>query len=258
MVTVSAQRPQRGIPGSDHTGAGINLRLLGGFELLSDGVAVTLPMSAQRLMVFLALRGRPVGRLHVAGVLWADSPEQRAVANLRCAVWRLHRAGLRLISTEPGQIGLHPSVDVDLHRAEDMARRFLRAAVDPPVGPLDPDWELLAAELLPDWTDDWVLVEREYHRQMGLEALENLAERLLQEGRTKSALELAFAIVAQEPLRESAHRVAVRIFLNEGNTYNALRQYRLYESLARRHLGVAPSELMERLVNPLQGAVGAA
>lgn len=257
-MTVSAGQPVREVRGSEETGSRIELCLLGGFELRAEH-PVTLPMSVQRLVTFVALRGRPVGRAHAAAVLWPDSPEQRAVANLRSAVWRLHRTGLHLVSTEAaGQMSLHPSVDVDLHRAEALARRFLRGPMDDSVRPLDPDWELLAAELLPGWNEDWVLVEREHQRHMGLEALESAAEHLLREGRTTLALELALAVVAQDPLRESGHRVAMRIFLMEGNTFSALRQYRLYESLARRHLNLAPSHLMERLVHPLQDALGAA
>src|SRR4029079_11010975 len=68
----------------------VELRLLGGFELRCDGTPMTLPMSARRLLTFLALRPRPTRRLHVAGMLWLDSPQQPALANLRVAVGRRH------------------------------------------------------------------------------------------------------------------------------------------------------------------------
>ncbi len=230
----------------------VELRLLGGFELRCDGTPMTLPMSARRLLTFLALRPRPTRRLHVAGMLWLDSPEQRAVANLRSAVWRLHLPGRQLVEAGNGYIALHPSVDVDLRRAQALGHHYLDGAIDHAGGWLDPDWQLLGTELLPDWDDEWALVEREQHRQLGLEALESVSERLFASGHVARALEVALAIVAQEPLRESAHRIVVRIFLADGNAFDAIRQYRLYATLARRHLGLAPSDLMERLVRPLQ------
>ena len=214
----------------------VELRLLGGFELRCDGTPMTLPMSARRLLTFLALRPRPTRRLHVAGMLWLDSPERRAVANLRSAVWRLHLPGRQLVEAGNGYIALHPSVDVDLRRAQALGHHYLDGAIDHAGGWLDPDWQLLGTELLPDWD----------------EALESVSERLFASGHVARALEVALAIVAQEPLRESAHRIVVRIFLADGNAFDAIRQYRLYATLARRHLGLAPSDLMERLVRPLQ------
>ena len=73
----------------------VRLNLLRGFELWCDGERVTLPMSAQRVLAFLALHDRPVLRLYVAGSLWLDASEERSYANLRSALWRLRRPGTR-------------------------------------------------------------------------------------------------------------------------------------------------------------------
>src|SRR5262249_2572307 len=65
------------------------LQLLGGFELVLDGGRVTLPVSAQRLLAFLALHRHPLMRVYVAGTLWIDSSERHANACLRTTLWRL-------------------------------------------------------------------------------------------------------------------------------------------------------------------------
>jgi DNA-binding SARP family transcriptional activator len=44
-----------------------------------------------------------------------------------------------------------------------------------------------------------------------------------------------------EPLRETAHRVVIRAHAAEGNLVEAHRQYRRFEDLLQRELGVAPS-----------------
>jgi hypothetical protein len=60
-----------GLPGPDpgREAPPFTLHLLRSFEVRRRGEAVSLPLSTQRLVAFLALRGRPLHRLHVAGTL---------------------------------------------------------------------------------------------------------------------------------------------------------------------------------------------
>src|SRR5207244_1635527 len=58
--------------------AGIRLTLLNAFALECDGTPVALPMSAQRLLAFLALHPRPLLRPFVAGTLWPETTDERA------------------------------------------------------------------------------------------------------------------------------------------------------------------------------------
>ncbi len=48
----------------------VHLTLIDSFELRYDGEPARLPLSAQRLVAYLALRERPLLRIHVAGTLW--------------------------------------------------------------------------------------------------------------------------------------------------------------------------------------------
>ncbi len=230
---------------------GVDLQLLNCFELRCTGAVVRLPMSAQRLLAFLALRPHPMLRVHVAGSLWLDSTEERSFANLRSALWRVHQSGHSLIDSSKDQLRLDPRVRVDIHRATDLARLLLDDF--PGRTGIDVDWIPLAGDLLPDWDDDWVLIEREHFRHLGLQALERLSERLLAAGRLGGALEVALAAFAREPLRESVHRLLVKVYLADGNTFEAIRQYRLYRDLVYGRLGLEPSGLMQDLVRGLIG-----
>ena len=224
--------------------AAMRLNLLGAFELFVNGRALRLPVSAQRLVAFLALQERPVRRLFVAGSLWTDASENRAAASLRSALWRTQAHG-RLIETTSDQLRLASAVHVDLHRADAVAAREL---AHEPCTDLDVDIGLLVRDLLPDWYEDWAVLERERFRQRRLSALDALCERFVRAGHVGRALDVGLRSLAGDPLRESAHRAVVRAHLADGNVSEALRQYRLCKQLLHEQLGVEPSERMEELV----------
>jgi DNA-binding SARP family transcriptional activator len=226
-----------------------NLRLLDCFSLACDGRHISVPRSAQRLLAFLALHEHPLRRSQVAGCLWLDSPEERAYASLRSALWRLQAAGADVVEVRDAQLRLAPSVSVDFREAARLSRALLEgrgADLQAVV-----DWAMLAGELLPDWDDEWVIVEREHHRQLSLQAMEALSERMLTAGTLPQALEVALAVFAREPLRETAHRLMIRVHLADGNSFEAIRQYHLYERLAMTRIGIPPSPQMRELVSGL-------
>jgi DNA-binding SARP family transcriptional activator len=224
---------------------GTRLRLLDAFALVCEGVPVVLPMSAQRFVAFLALHERPLLRSHVAGTLWLETSEERAHANLRSTLWRLHRRNRGLVEAGGQQLRLSPEVEVDLREVERLARSALDGT-QPDALELPP--AALTGDLLPDWYDDWVLIEREHFRQLRLRALDTLCERLTRAGRLDEALEVGLAALAGEPLRESAHRAVIRVHLAEGNSGEAIRQYHLCRRLLDEHLGVEPSHQMKELI----------
>jgi DNA-binding SARP family transcriptional activator len=114
------------------------------------------------------------------------------------------------------------------------------------------DVELFTGDLLPDWyDDDWVIFERERFRQLRLRALDALCARHLGAGRHGQALEAGLLSLAGEPLRESAHRALIRVHLAEGNTVEALRQFRLCHRLLHDELGIEPTQQLLDLIGPL-------
>lgn len=240
-------QPARG----NATAPSVRVQLLSGFELTGNGRPVPLPLSVQRLVAFLALCNRPLMRLYVAGTLWLDSSEERSAASLRSALWRLHRPGYRVVESRGSTLRLAPDVGVDAHEVAALARRLLELRSDPDSVT---STEALAAELLPDWYDDWVVLEREQLRQLCIRALEAHAERLFSAGTYERAASSALAAVRSDPLRESAHRLLIRVHLAEGNWGGAVHQYRLYAQLLRRQLGLKPSPQIEALVNGLPKA----
>lgn len=229
----------------------VRLSLLEGFELRRGDTPVRLPITAQRLVVFLALQRRPVLRSYVAGNLWAEATELHATASLRSALWRLRRADQRLIEANVTHLGIAKDVAVDYQQAMSCVRRLIE---DPSIAPsLDLDAAGLGSELLPDWSEEWILLERERFRQLRLHALEVLCSQLTQAGQYAQALEAGLTAVACEPLRESAHRLLILVHLAEGNRNEALRQYRTYQRLLHDDLGLRPSPELALLVQGITG-----
>jgi DNA-binding SARP family transcriptional activator len=229
--------------------------LLDGFGLELPGRALRsatedLPRAVQRLLAHLSLSTRTT-RTATAGHLWPDVPEDHAHGSLRSALWRLNKAAPGLVEASGTCLQLATDVRVDVRDLSDWARRV----VGPAGGSRDtalpdvalPDTALLG-DLLPGWYDDWVLLERERLRQLRLQALEAVAVRLTSLGRHGEALQAAHAAVRAEPLRESAHRLVVRIHLAEGNVAEAVRAYEHFRTMLEDELGVSPTELMTRLL----------
>jgi DNA-binding SARP family transcriptional activator len=224
-------------------GAGtVQLNLLGGFELRVDERPVDLPFGTRRLVAFLALRDRPVNRAFVAGNLWLDKSEQRANANLRSALWRLPTIDDEIVFVKGRDVSLSKTVQVDVRRIEALAHDADLDGND--------DNALPSGPLLPDWPDEWLVLERERFRQLQLSALEARCDRLVNRGHIALAINTAWSAVRIEPLRESPHRCMVRAHLASGNTVEALRHYDLFARFLDEELGLAPSPAMEDLLLP--------
>lgn len=235
----------------------VQLLLLRGFELTDNGRAIVLPPSGQRLLAFLAFQNVPVRRTLVAGSLWPDTNDQSAAACLRSTLWRIRRIYQGLVDVVGGgSLELSRNVEVDLRKTVKGARALINAEVIPPSAEpmmgVDADSReiaaLLGGELLADWYDDWVVSEREQLRQLRLHALELLCARLTARGEHARAVEAGLTVVAEEPLRESAHRVLISAHLAEGNVSEALRQFSLCQDIFRSNLGLDPSQSLRSLI----------
>jgi len=236
------------------TGASRNARLmlLGGFSLRIGGDNVPLPLHARRVLAYLSLDKlceHDCDRGVLAERLWADSPTDRGRGSLRTALWRIRRADPNLVRGDLDRLWLSDDVDVDVHRLRWHAERLLSDGTGEPEHS-----QLLArtAELLPGWDEDWLLLAREQLRQMRLHAAELTARQLEERGRYPEVIDVMLAVVAEEPLRESAQKALIEAHLCEGNVSEARRQLEMFARLLWSELGMRPSsELFERVGVPV-------
>lgn len=228
----------------------IQLLLLDGFRVRSDGRDSDIPLHSQRLLAYLALTGRPT-RTVVSATLWPDSPPELAGGSLRSALWRVNKALPGIVRSDHLTLCLDDAVNVDVRQLQSWIRSALTGAGEPlELLPSD-----LAGELLPGWYDDWLLLQREHLRLLRLHAIEALAGRLRQRRMFGIALHAAYSVIRDEPLRESAHRLAIQIYLDEGNLADASRHARDYTSMLRAELGIAPSSEFAKLLGSAASAL---
>lgn len=204
------------------------LRVLGEFGLLYGGAEIVVRPASQRLLAYLAVTAQQA-RDAVAARLWPDHDPPHAHGCLRSALWRLPKPnGIALVCDEGGRLRLNPGVMVDLDSRRAEAETVLLAD-SASAGAA----ATFAAELLPAWYDDWLVIDRERYRQLRLHALEHLSELWAATGRYAAAIDAGLLAVAGEPLRESAHRCVANAHLAEGNRQAAAGQVEIYAELLR-------------------------
>jgi DNA-binding SARP family transcriptional activator len=228
------------------------LSLLGGFSLTAAGEVVRLPGNAQRLLAFVALQGRAVSRARVAFTLWPDGTEAHAYGSLRSALFELRRPGHDLLRVNESQAQLAPGVAVDAHELLallDVIGSGWTAGLEPAV-----PRRLLEAELLTEWYDDWVQVERERWLELRLQALETLCRLQLDAGLPSEAVATGLAAVRADPTRESSARLVIAAQLAMGNQAQAMAHYRHLEA-GLRELGLVPSAVTMALVSSIASSL---
>ncbi|WP_171041284.1 AfsR/SARP family transcriptional regulator [Sinomonas susongensis] len=216
------------------------LRLLGCWQLLGNGLPVAVGIRQERLITALALMGqRP--RSYLAGLLWPESGEQQAAGSLRSTVFKVRHQLPGLLSDSLEPIGLGPTVTVDVRRFRERAE-LVRAGAAP-----EPDFEelLFGAELLPGWYDDWVIFEQERLRALRVATLEATARQHLARDEADAAVVAARQAAAIEPLRESAQALVIRAQVQAGDTAGAYRTLEEFRSRLRDELGLEPSDRLK-------------
>lgn len=232
------------------TADSLEVNVLGTFRFWVEGRALpAVRGGSQRLLALLGLRDRALTRASVAGTLWPDATESHAYSSLRSALGRLTRMTRDAVLVTPLDLSLADSVTVDVRHSRGLAHRLLDPATVARESELSSAAvTALSVDVLPDWYDDWVLVEAEEWRQLRLHALEALADRLLTQARFGEAGGAGLAAVRAEPLRESARAVLIRVHLAEGNQSEALREFRRYRTLLRAELGLEPTPALGGLI----------
>jgi DNA-binding SARP family transcriptional activator len=219
----------------------LQICLLGGFRVFKQGrpVHVRAGSKTQHLLGNLALGPSPgIARESLLTMLWPGATATLAGQSLNTLVYSIHRllgdaiAGQPPILHDQGRYRLNVeggiSVDViDFDAALDSADRLLRSGrPDDALRTYRRATSFYRGDLVVD-SDIQHLIERERLRARYLFARARIADQLFAAGRHEAALASALELLANDPCREDAHRMAMRCYIRLGERAQALRQYRL-------------------------------
>jgi DNA-binding SARP family transcriptional activator len=228
----------------------LQVRLFGHLNLTTEsgGPIPALRPRAQRLLVYLLLnRHKSIPRESAAFTLWPDGSEKEALGALRRALSDI-RASLPtsekhdwVIATRE-ELGWNPSAPhwLDIEVFEKSVREGSAAALHEAVA-------LYSSDLLTEFDDEWIVLEREQLRQAQFSALRHLAAHYRTLAEYDPALKLARQAVALDPLSESASRDLIAIYYEAGDRGSALAEYEHLRRRLRDELDVEPMAETEAL-----------
>jgi len=238
--------------------ASLQLILLGGFQARAAGQEIDVPGRKERaLLAFLAIPpGESRSRDKLAGLLWSDRGDSQARDSLKQAIFKLRKS---LDGVQPSPL-LADREFVSLERAAvavDVAE-FEQLIGEGTTESLARAAALYRGDLLDGLDlrdaafDEWLLMERQRLRDLARDALARLVDWHMSSGALDQAATTARRLLAIDPLREAAHRGLMRIYVEQGQTALALKQYQLCRDTLQSELGVRPEAETERLYQSIQ------
>ena len=220
MATAAATQP------------GIRLRLLGEPSLELGPDAFSLERKDAALLALLAIDGAtPRGK--AAAWLWPDVDDDAARNNLRQRLHRLRRrAGRDVALTTADVLRLADGVSHDLTGVAERLAQDANAVTGEVLGSLDySDCEHL---------DEWLQAAREQWRATRSNTLADIASKLEREGQIALALQYGERVLADDVLREHAHRRLMRLHYLRGDRAAALAAFDRCRELLKRELSTTP------------------
>jgi predicted ATPase/DNA-binding SARP family transcriptional activator len=224
---------------------------LGPLDLRSGGQRLPRPptLKSQSLLAYLALhRDRPQPRDRLVGLFWAERPERNARRSLSTALWHIRRClpddAILIADVHAVQFDRQADLWIDVEAFEVQVCRTDAASL---VAALD----LYRGDLLEGFYDDWILGERYRLESLCIEALARLMAAHEAAGDQRSALATAQRLLARDPLREDAHRLAMRAYSRLGRRNAALEQYERCREIVRAELGAEPTDETRALYKTL-------
>lgn len=233
----------------------LNIQCFGAFQVSLSGqpLAAFGAEKARALLAYLAVESeRAHPRRRLAGLLWPDQPEERALHNLRQALSTLRKllpdppAGepFFLVTSDTVQFNPRSPHSLDLREFECLLDEALRHLPDRPYAgrPILPLLQsalalyrgpFLAHFNLDDSSefDEWAFMLRESSNQRAVQALALLAEYHERRHEFESARQAAERLVELAPWDETAHNQVIRLLAQDGQwsaaqaRYATLRRY---------------------------------
>ncbi|MBE7530214.1 MAG: AAA family ATPase [Chloroflexi bacterium] len=214
---------------------------------------------SRTLLAYLLLYADQLhGRSHLAALLKPDESEEKARRALTQALWHVRRIlPADAIHTPADAVQLDAAhIQRDITAFDTLMADVLTADQLTPVQAtqLAQGIALYRADLLLDLYDDWVYLPREQRRERYLHGLELLAGWEKQNGRFSAALNYILTLTQADPLRESAHQEAMRLYAVLDRPQAARQHYEQFRSYLHTEMGLPPNPQTQQLAAVLNAA----
>ncbi len=228
--------------------------LLGSFRVLRTGQLVPIRPGGKHEVFLSALALHPVSRVAretILEALWPGAALPLAVQSLNTLVYGLSKMLSHAIGGAPPilhpngsyQLNLAAGIGVDTLDFDRTARigdNHVRAGQEAAaIAAYRQAVDLYAGDLYPV-SDVHAVVERERLRAVYHTILACLAEHSFKERAYAVALDHSLRLLASEPTREDAYRMAMRCYVRRGERAQALRQYRVCERILLAEFDATP------------------
>jgi DNA-binding SARP family transcriptional activator len=243
---------------------------LGAFRVYQDDEPVTDWPSSKGQSIFKYLvtnHGHTIPKEVLMDVFWPDMDPDAARNNLNVAIYglrqalRQRRSDYSHVLYQEGRYLLNPDMplwtDVEtFERLIDSGRKQAAASnYDREVHEYRAAEALYGGDFLEeDIYEDWATSERDRLREGYLTILERLSRYYFDRTDHGTCAVFCRKALDVDPCRERAHRLLMRSYVEQGQSYLALRQYHLCAEKLREELDVSPSEETTFLYQDIQAA----
>ncbi|HEU4322248.1 MAG TPA: tetratricopeptide repeat protein [Roseiflexaceae bacterium] len=222
------------------------LQMLGTVRVERDGAQVQgfESRKAVALLCYLALRGQPQTRAHLAELFWEGKPEERGRGNLNRVLHNLTKVLPGCLEPTRQTVGLsnHGELWSDVATFEALSTRgdpeSLAKAAELYQGDLMTDLHL---DDCPDF-EQWLDSTREHWRQQQITLLHRLIAYHQQRGTPADGIPWTRRLLQIDPWREESHRTLMRLLDLSGQRQAALAQFEACRRVLEDELGVEPEE----------------
>jgi predicted ATPase/DNA-binding SARP family transcriptional activator len=255
------------------------LSSLGALAITLDGKAITAAFDTNQtraLLIYLAVEAtRPHPREYLAGLLWPDQPDQRALHNLRQRLATLRKilgddsaeVPFLIITRDSVQWNSASDYWLDVREFEITLRaayrhfqlrngqgwlniRLLRQALQVYQGHFLDLFYLSGSDLFLEW----VSLNREDYDRRAVEALALLSDYYERRGEYAQARQAVARIIKLAPWEETAQAQMMRLLAMDQQWSSAQNQFALLRRFLHENLGVEPSQSTLSLFNQIRSA----
>lgn len=219
----------------------IHMYFLGRFRVESGNEPIQLSTrKTESLLAYLVLNPESHAREKLAALFWGDSSDTDARNSLRNALAKLNKKlGHELLITDRQSIQVNPEYPlwVDAVELESQVSSLVAGSASTN----EVNIELYQNDLLIDFYDDWIFLQREHFRSLFLDTLLELAQQMRSQSEYEKAIEYATKALAFDHTNERAHQHLMFCQMALGDRNAALKQYEECARILDEEFSVEPS-----------------